>query len=131
MKPTSDKGLLEYQKEVCCKCRSQIDLVRGIFTKGCAPVDLHGMGHYENMIKEDGHCLFFQDKPMRVKTSFQWHRNFSAGGPVKVEAGAPVEWHVKNKCFYVKPNYFEPDSILRHDAVHYGCRVRPDNVEKE
>jgi hypothetical protein len=61
-KPTNDKELLEYQKEVCCNCAHQIDLVRGRFTKGCGPVDLHGMSDYPHMIKEDGTCMFLKDK---------------------------------------------------------------------
>jgi hypothetical protein len=63
MKPTCDRELLEYQKEVCLKCRNQIDLVRGIFVKGCAPVDLHGMSDHSQMIRDDGTCIFFQEKP--------------------------------------------------------------------
>jgi hypothetical protein len=58
-KPTSDKEYLEYQKEVCSGCRNQIDLKRGIFTKGCKPVDLYAMSTPDKMIGEDGKCFFF------------------------------------------------------------------------
>jgi len=61
-KPTSDKELLKYQKEVCINCKNEIDLKRGIFTKGCTPVDLHGMTNHNQMIKNDGTCIFYEDK---------------------------------------------------------------------
>jgi hypothetical protein len=59
-KPTSDKEYLEYQKEVCQGCKNQFDLERGIFTKGCKPVDLYGMSTPDKMIREDGTCIFFE-----------------------------------------------------------------------
>ena len=61
-KPTSDKKLLEYQKEVCCTCDNQFNLQRGRFTKGCKPVDLFAMTDYYHMFKEDGTCNFYQEK---------------------------------------------------------------------
>lgn len=66
---------------------------------------------------------------MTVKNAFQWIRNFSAGGPIDIPAGAPVEWHAENKAYYVQPAFFS-GAIERHDAVHYGCRVEPDNVNQ-
>ena len=64
---------------------------------------------------------------MKTKAAFTWPRGFSSTGPLEVPAGAPVEWHEANKCFYVKPSFFE-GAILQHDAEHYGCRVDADNV---
>ena len=67
---------------------------------------------------------------MKVKNAFKWGRSYSAiPGPIDIPAGAPVEWNEKNKCFYVIPSYFDGNGILKHDAVHYWCRVEPDNVE--
>lgn len=69
---------------------------------------------------------------MKTKCSITWERNFSAGGPMEIPAGAPVTWHAKNKAYYVLPAFFEPNKILVHDATHYGCHVAPDIViEKE
>ena len=65
---------------------------------------------------------------MKTIRPITWVRNFSAGGPIEIPAGAPVEWHDKNKCYFIDPNYFE-SPIERHDAVHYGCRVESDNVD--
>ena len=65
---------------------------------------------------------------MKTKNSFIWERNFSAIGAIEIPAGAPVQWHERNKCFYVDPDFFEKDSILRHDAIHYGCQVSKDNI---
>jgi hypothetical protein len=65
---------------------------------------------------------------MKVKTTFQWTRTCSAiPGPINVPAGAPVE--VRDGVYWVKPDHFFSDLIVYHDAVHYGCRVQPDNVE--
>ena len=61
-KPTSDKEYLEYQKEVCPGCKNQFDLVRGIFTKGCMPVDLYAMATPDQMITDEGVCVFRKDK---------------------------------------------------------------------
>jgi len=65
---------------------------------------------------------------MKTIRPITWTRTFSAGGPIEIPAGAPVEWHPKNKCYYIAPRYFS-GSIEHHDAVHYGCRVEPDNVD--
>ena len=62
-KPKSDKEYLEYQKKVCCKCANQFDLKRGMFTKGCMPIDLHAMfGGPDQIIRDDGTCLCFKEK---------------------------------------------------------------------
>jgi len=61
-KPKSDREYLEYQKEVCSGCKNQFDLTRGIFTKGCLTVDLYAMASPDEMINEDGMCLFFKQK---------------------------------------------------------------------
>jgi hypothetical protein len=86
---------------------------------------------------------------MKTKKPFVWKRGFSPTGPVTVPAGAPVEWHSKNQCHYVKPEFFAAtfmeyrhrdyagrslvkrmsNGIFMHDATYYGCRVAPDNVE--
>jgi hypothetical protein len=66
---------------------------------------------------------------MKVKKAFVWYRGFSSIATVDVPAGAPVEWNEKNKCHYVIPSFF-PGVITQHDAIHYGCRVAPDNVEE-
>ncbi len=61
-KPTSDKEYLEYQKNVCIakKCKWCFDLKRGIFKKGCMPVDLYAMfGSVSNIIRDDGECICF------------------------------------------------------------------------
>jgi hypothetical protein len=84
---------------------------------------------------------------LRVKNAFLWDRIFSAGSPILISAGAPVERHEKNKCFYVKPEHFATVYIYKkrgswrpfkfdggiefHDATYYGCRVAPDNVVGE
>ena len=64
---------------------------------------------------------------MVTKYAIVWERKFSATGRVIVPAGAPVEFSEKNNQHYVQPSFFD-DKVLRHDAVHYGCRVDPDNV---
>lgn len=65
-----------------------------------------------------------------VKESFGWNRNFSAfNDTITIEAGAPVELN-SNGEFYVKPEYFANDDILKHDADTHGCIVDPNNVEK-
>jgi len=67
---------------------------------------------------------------MKVKKAFNWERNFSAGGPVLIPSGAPVETQQKQgkTYYYVVPSYFS--GILEHDATYYGCRVDPENVEE-
>jgi hypothetical protein len=72
---------------------------------------------------------------MKVKSAFVWHRNFSSIETVDVPAGAPVHWHEENKFHYVTASFFHVPgtqgvSITEHDAIHYGCRVAPDNVEE-
>jgi hypothetical protein len=68
---------------------------------------------------------------MKVKNDFKWVRVFSADPlPVNIPAGAPVEYHKANNCFYVCPSFFKDDVILKHDAAYYGCRVPSDNVEE-
>ena len=64
---------------------------------------------------------------METKHAMVWERKFSATGHVIVPAGAPVEFSEMNNQHYIRPSFFD-DKILRHDAVHYGCRVKPDNV---
>jgi hypothetical protein len=67
---------------------------------------------------------------MKVQYAFKWIRNFSADpDPIEIPAGAPVEYSFKNKQHYIKPEFFKANSILYHDATHYGCRVDEDNVE--
>jgi hypothetical protein len=73
---------------------------------------------------------------MKVKKAFVWHRNFSSIETVDVPAGAPVHWHEENKCHYVTASFFHVPgtqgvSITEHDAIYYGCRVAPDNVDHE
>jgi len=63
---------------------------------------------------------------MKTKRAITWLRTSSAS--IEVPAGAPVEYSIKNNNFYIRPAFFE-DAILRHDAMHYGCNVEPDNVE--
>lgn len=65
---------------------------------------------------------------MRTKEAFQWKRIFSAGGSVEVPAGVLVDYHAQNKCYYVRPSEFS-NTILQHDAIYYGCRVDPANIE--
>lgn len=65
---------------------------------------------------------------MKTKEAFSWERVFSAGGSIEVPAGAPVEYHAGNKTYYVQPRFFN-SIILQHDAIHYGCRVDPSNIE--
>jgi len=36
----------------------QFDLKRGIFDKGCMPVDLYGITTPDKMIRDDGTCMF-------------------------------------------------------------------------
>lgn len=65
---------------------------------------------------------------MTVKTSFKWRRPCSCiPWPIEIPAGAPVE--KRNGLYWVKPYHFS-DMIVRHDAVHYGCLVSPDNVQE-
>jgi hypothetical protein len=62
-KPTTDKEYKTYQEKVCVNCANQFDLKRGIFTKGCMPLDMYAMvGGPDQMIKDDGTCLFFKPK---------------------------------------------------------------------
>jgi hypothetical protein len=68
---------------------------------------------------------------MKTKHTLTWERIFSAAGPVEVPAGAPVEWNEKNKTYYVQPAFFQSNSIMVHDATHYGCRVALNNVDFE
>jgi hypothetical protein len=65
---------------------------------------------------------------MKTKESFSWARTFSSTGSIEVPAGAPVEYNAINKAYYVKPTYFS-NLIHQHDAIHYGCRVDPANIE--
>jgi hypothetical protein len=65
---------------------------------------------------------------MKVKRAFKWVRVFSTDPePVDIPAGAPVEYR---GIFYVKPEFFADNAILKHDATFYGCRVDSDNVEE-
>jgi len=65
---------------------------------------------------------------MKVKNAFHWTRSCSCvPGGIDISAGAPVELH--KGTYYVSPSHFS-DSIVRHDAIHYGCIVMPDNVEE-
>jgi hypothetical protein len=65
---------------------------------------------------------------MKTKQALLWRRACTLEGSIEVPAGTPVEYCVKNNHFYIRPSFFE-DAILRHDAMHYGCTVEPDNVE--
>ena len=66
---------------------------------------------------------------MKIKNAFQWHRQQSAiPGPIEIPAGAPVEYTAG--VYWVEPSFFPKDSIQQHDALHYGCRVDPDNVDQ-
>jgi len=68
-------------------------------------------------------------KHMSVKAAFQWNRSCSCiPGAIDIPAGAPVEQ--KAGGYYVSPSFFD-DAIVKHDAVHYGCRVDPNNVDHE
>jgi len=69
---------------------------------------------------------------MKVKRAFLWHRTCSCiPGPINIAAGAPVEFRAINDGeYWVDPSYFT-DSIIKHDSVHYGCRVAPNNVYDE
>lgn len=68
---------------------------------------------------------------LSVKRDFIWPRSFASGPAsmreVKIKAGAPVE--KKNGDYFVAPSYFSGDSILKHDATYYGCRVSKENVD--
>ena len=67
---------------------------------------------------------------MKVKKAFTWHRSFSAlPDAVEVPAGATAHFSKKCDCFFVDPGNFPEGSIEKHDAIHYGCRVDPDNLE--
>jgi hypothetical protein len=67
---------------------------------------------------------------MRVKKAFLWKRTFACiPDAVPIPAGVVVDWHNRNKCYYVRPQFFINDGIVLHDATYYGCRVAPDNVE--
>jgi len=66
---------------------------------------------------------------MKTKHDFEWHRPYSAiPESIIIPAGAPV--HKKDNTFFVDPSFFAFSSIERHDAIHYGCCVSPDNVEE-
>ena len=65
---------------------------------------------------------------MKVKNDFEWHNTFSViAESIIIKAGAPVQKSANE--YFVHPRYFPVDSIARHDAMYYGCRVQPDNVE--
>ena len=68
---------------------------------------------------------------MVVKNSFIWHRSFSAlNDEIKIPSGAPVEYHRKNKSYYVSPSFFTIQKmyIEAHDATYYGCSVPENNI---
>jgi hypothetical protein len=68
---------------------------------------------------------------LSVKRDFTWPRSFASGPAsvreVKIKAGAPVE--KRNGDYFVAPSYFNGDSLLKHDATYYGCRVAKDNID--
>lgn len=68
---------------------------------------------------------------MKTIREFVWPRGCSClpreEAQVTIPAGAPVREY--NGEFYVEPSFFKDDEIVRHDALFYGCRVSPDNVE--
>jgi hypothetical protein len=66
---------------------------------------------------------------MRVKSAFT--HDFGPGAlnlTVDVPAGAPVDWHSANACWYVRPSCLP--SYARHDAEYRGIRVEADNLEE-
>lgn len=67
---------------------------------------------------------------MKTKSAFIWGRHFTghsvALAGIEIPAGAEVE--KKDGVFYVKPSFFKSGTIEHHDAVHYGCKVNPENV---
>ena len=69
---------------------------------------------------------------MKTKKEFTWNRSCSClprnQAKVVIPAGAPVE--ERDGQFYVCPSFFS-DAIVRHDAIHYGCRVKADNVSSD
>lgn len=74
----------------------------------------------KNMAREMVKRATVKNADMRVKRAFTWKG-------VQVNVGAPIE--KANGTYFVKPSYFEKNSIAQHDATYYGCRVQPDNVE--
>ena len=48
---------------------------------------------------------------------------------ITVPSGTACEWNTKCQCYFVKPKFFAKNSMARHDAVHYGCRVETNNIK--
>ena len=71
---------------------------------------------------------------MKVKNAFQWNRSCSCiPGGIEIPAGTPIEYqniHGGGGGYWVDPSFFQDDSV-KHDAVYYGCRVAPENVDHE
>lgn len=66
---------------------------------------------------------------MKTKREIKWRRVFSAiPGDITIPAGSPVV--KEGTSFWVNSNIFKGKPIERHDAIYYGIRVDPDNVEK-
>jgi hypothetical protein len=65
---------------------------------------------------------------MRTKEPMIWDRVFAADDAMEIPAGTPVEWHEKNKAYYVKPEFFADKDVLPQDAIYLGCKVASNNV---
>ena len=67
---------------------------------------------------------------MKTKNAFIWGRHFTGHSVemagIEIPAGTPVR--KINGVFYVVTSFFKAGTIEHHDAVHYGCRVNPENV---
>ena len=60
-----------------------------------------------------------------TKTEFTWRHGCHM--ETVIPAGAPVLEDAEGNL-WVASYHFPPNSIERHDATYYGCRVKPDNV---
>lgn len=67
---------------------------------------------------------------LKTKNEFSWNRSQSAiPEGIIIPAGTRV---VKQEGEYFIPaSHFPINSMERHDATYYGCRVKADNVVEE
>jgi hypothetical protein len=66
----------------------------------------------------------------RVREAFTYR--FTNGATADVPAGARLQRNpFEEGVFWVDPATFPAGSLERHDADHYGIRVRADNIDAE
>jgi hypothetical protein len=67
---------------------------------------------------------------MQTKRELSFSRPYSSVptsiSTITVRAGAPVEFIKKR--YWIKPNYFGKNLMLKHDATYYGFEVQKEDV---